>query len=430
MTAALSSPNAPVPMTPAPSSPTSVSNCRSCGAALQHTVVDLGMSPPRHRYLRRDQLQQVEPFYPLHLQVCGACYLVQLGQYAGGSDLHEEGSRTPYSSARVTNARKFTDKTIEELRLTPRQQVIQIESHDGYLLQHYAAAGIPVLGIEPRLGAARAAGNRGVRSRIELFTAQTARALREEGIQADLLIDRTLAQARDLNDVVAGLKLLLAPRGVITLECPHLLRLVAERQFDMIAHERVSYFSLLALTQILARHGLTIYDADELDAEDGWLRLFACHSEDPLRPITPRVDSVLAREREAGLDSLEVYGRFAGQVHEAKGKLLRFLIDARAGGKTIVGYGATGRATVLLNYCGIGPDFLEYIVDDRVERQDKHLPGTHIPIHAPDHIGRSRPNYVLILSWTSYRDALARLEHIRDWNGRCVLPMPEVHVLT
>ena len=426
MSAALSSPTTPEgALTPSPAR----SGCRSCGATLQHTVVDLGMSPPRHRFLRRDQLQQVEPFYPLHLRVCGSCYLVQL-TYSGGGDLQEEAASIPHASARVTHARKFTDKTMEELRLTPRHQVIQIGSSDGYLLQHYAAAAIPVLGIEPALAAARAAGNRGVRSRIEFFTAGTARTLRDEGVQADLLIDRTLAEARDLTDVVTGMKVLLAPRGVVTIECPHLLRLVADRQFDMVAPERVSYFSLFALSKILARHGLTIYDADELDAEDGWLRLFACHSEDPLRPITPRVDSVLAREREAGLDSLEVYGRFAARVREAKRGLLRFLIDAKASGKTIVGYGARGRATVLLNYCGIGTDFLDYTVDERADRQDMYLPGTHIPVQAPDQIGRSHPDYVLILSWMSYRDTLSRLEYIRDWNGQCVIPMPEVQVLT
>ena len=427
MSAALSS-----PIVPAPSPPSLApgSSCRSCAATLQHTVVDLGMSPPRHRYLRRDQLLQVEPFYPLHLRVCSDCYLVQLLPYDGGSDPAEERPDPTPSHVRVMHARRFTDKTIEELRLTAGHQVVQIESRDGYLLQHYVAAGIPALGIEPDVAAARAAGQRGVRSRIESLTARTARTLRDEGVQADLLIARTLAQTRDLNDAVAGMKVLLAPRGVVTIECPHLLRLMVDRQFDMIAHERLSYFSLLALTQILARHGLMVYDADELDAEDGWLRLFACHAEDPLRPITPRVDSVLAREREAGLDSLAVYGRFAGRVREAKRQLLHFLIDAKASGKEIVGYGATGRATVLLNYCGIGTDFLSYTVDERADRQDMHLPGTHVPIQTPDEIRRSRPDYVLMLSGTSYRDVLPRLSYIRTWDGRCVVPIPEVQVLT
>ncbi|HXE83389.1 MAG TPA: class I SAM-dependent methyltransferase [Gemmatimonadales bacterium] len=428
MSAALGSAAAPAPSAP---SGTPASGCRACGATALHTVLDLGMSPPRHRYLRREQLQQAEPFYPLQLGVCSACYLVQLVQSDGGSDdgANEKPRLTP-SSARVTHARKFTAKTIEELRLTPRHQVLQIESHDGYLLQHYVAAGIPVLGIEPELAAARAAGNRGVRSRIELFTTRTARALRDEGIQADLLIARTLAQARDLNDVVAGMKLLLAPRGVVTIECPHLLRLVVDRQLDMIAHERVSYFSLVALTQILARHGLAIYDADELDAEDGWLRLFACHSEDPLRPITPRVDSCLAREREAGFDAVENYAGLAEPVHDAKRKLLSFLISAKDNGKRIAGYGASGRANVLLNYCGIRADFLDYTVDDDPERQGTYLPGTHIPVESPDRLRQTSPDYVLILPGTQHRAVLPQLESIRAWGGQCVVPLPEVRVVT
>jgi len=388
------------------------------------------MSPPRHRYLRSDQLQQVEPFYPLHLRVCGACYLVQLVPYTGGDDLPAEAAGIVHSSARVAQARKFTDKTIEELRLTPRHQVVQIESGDGYLLQHYAAAGIPVLGIEPRLAAARAAGLQGVRSRIEFFTTRTARALRDEGIQADLLIGRALAQARDINDVVAGMKLLLAPRGVITIECPHLLRLVTEQQYDMIAHERVSYFSLLALAQILSRHGLTIYDADELDAEDGWLRLFACHSEDPLRPITPRVDSVVAREREAGFETLENYAGLADRVHETKRQLLSFLISAKQSGKRIAGYGAAGRANVMLNYCGIRGDLLVYTVDDGTDRRGKYLPGSHIPVEPPERLRQTRPDYVLILPGTTHRAVLPQLDYVRAWGGQCVVPLPEVHVVT
>ena len=428
MSAALGSPTAPA--SPTPPSPAAAGACRSCGATLQHTVVDLGMSPPRHRYLRHDQLQQAEPFYPLHLRVCGACYLVQLVQYTGGSDLHEATPGTRQSSARATHARKFTDKTIEELRLTPRHQVIQIESNDGYLLQHYAAAGIPVLGIEPGLEASRAANNRGVRSRIEFFSTRTARALREEGIQADLLIARTLARARELNDVVAGMKLLLASRGVITIECPHLLRLVTDQQFDMIAHERLSYFSLLALTQILARHGLTIYDADELDAEDGWLRLFACHSEDPLRPITPRVDSVMAREREAGFEAVENYGSVAERAYETKRRLLSFLIAAKQNGKRIAGYGAAGRANVLLNYCGIRSDFLDYTVDADADRHGKYLPGSHILVEPPERLGETRPDYVLILPGTLHRAVLPQLEYIRAWGGQCVIPLPEVRVVS
>ena len=428
MSAALSMPTAPAPIPDPP--PTPGSGCRSCGATLQHTVVDLGMSPPRHGYLRREQLQQVEPFYPLHLRVCSSCHLVQLQQYTGGSDLNEATPGVTPSSSRAAHARKFTDKTIEELRLTPRHQVIQIESGDGYLLQHYAAAGIPVLGIEPALAAGGAAGNRGVRSRIEFFTTRTARMLRDEGIQADLLIGRTLAQARDINDVVQGMKLLLAPRGVVTLECPHLLRMVVDQQFDMIAHERVSYFSLLALTQILARHGLTIYDADELDAEDGWLRLFACHSEDPLRPITPRVDSVVARERDAGFDAVEKYAELAGRVHETKRKLLTFLISAKGSGKRIVGYGASGRANVLLNYCAIRTDLLDYTVDDDPERQGTYLPGTHIPVEAPDRLRQTAPDYVLILPGTPHRTVLPQLEYIRGWGGQCVIPLPEVRLVS
>jgi SAM-dependent methyltransferase len=406
--------------------------CRFCGAGLKHTFVDLGMSPLCERYLRADQRNQMEPFYPLHVWVCDACFLVQIPQYASGEQIVSE---YPYFSSSSDNwlehARRYTDRAIEELRLTPANLVVEVASNDGYLLQYFVARGIPVLGIDPAANVARAAIARGVPTRIEFFNGSSARALREEAVQADLLIgNNVLAHVHDVNDFVAGMKLILAPRGVMTLEFPHLMRLIAENQFDTICHEHCSYFSLLAVTHLFATNGLTIYDVDELDTHGGSLRIFACHSEDPLRPITPRVDSLMAREREAGVDAVQYYAEFAERVQETKRQLLDFLIAAKRNGKHIAGYGAPGLGNTLLTYCGIHTDFIDYVVDCHPDKHGTYLPGTHIPIQPPEWIRETRPDYVLILPGNLENEMVPQLEYIRAWGGRCVVPIPEVHVVT
>jgi SAM-dependent methyltransferase len=389
------------------------------------------MSPLGASCLRLEQLDQMEPFYPLHVWVCDACFLVQLQRFVSREPIVSEYACFSSSSdGWLDHARRYTDRAIEEFRLTPEHRVVEVGSNDGYLLQYFVQRGIPVLGIDSAVNVSRAAIARGVPTRVEFIDSSTARALREEGVEADLLIvNNVLAEVHDLNDFVAGLKILMTPRGVMTIEFPHLMRLIGENQFDTIHHGRFSYFSLLAASYLLASNGLTIYDVDEFDTHGGSLRIFACHSEDPLRPISPRVDSLTAREREAGVDTLDYYAEFAGRVRETKRKLLDFLIDAKTGGKQIAGYGATGKSSTLLNYCGIFTDFIDYTVDPDPDTHGRYLPGSHIPVHAPEWIGQTRPDYVLILPWHLQSEIVPQLDYIHAWGGRCVIPIPEVHMV-
>jgi C-methyltransferase-like protein/putative zinc binding protein/methyltransferase family protein len=405
--------------------------CRFCGAPLRHTVVDLGMSPLCESYLRADQLNSMEPFYPLHVYVCERCFLVQLQEYVRREEIFTEYAYfSSYSDSWLSHSRRYTEQMIEELALTRESQVIEVASNDGYLLQYFVERGIPALGIEPAANVAKVAVAKGVPTLVKFFGRETARAMVAADQRADLLIgNNVLAQVHDINDFVAGMKIVLAPRGVITMEFPHLMRLVAENQFDTIYHEHFSYFSLLSVTQIFAAHGLTIYDVDELETHGGSLRIYACHADDPLRPITPRVDTLRARESEAGLDQLSYYSDFAESVRETKRKLLDFLIAAKRAGKSIAGYGAPGKGNTLLNYCGIRTDFLDYTVDRNPYKQGRFLPGTHIPIYAPERIRETRPDYVFILPWNVKQEIMTQLAYIREWGGQFIIPIPEVAVV-
>jgi len=309
--------------------------------------------------------------------------------------------------------------------------VIEVASNDGYLLQNFVERGIPALGIEPAVNVAQAAIAKGVPTLLKFFGRETARELIAQGQPADLLIgNNVLAQVHDINDFVAGMKILLASTGVITMEFPHLMRLVTENQFDTIYHEHFSYFSLLSASRIFAAHGLTIYDVDELETHGGSLRVYACHSEDPLRPITPRVDTLRGFEVAAGLEDLDYYTGFAERVRDTKHKLLDLLIAVKRAGKSIAGYGAPGKGNTLLNYCGIRTDFLDYTVDRNPYKHGKFLPGTHIPIYAPERIAETRPDYVLILPWNVRDEIMEQLAYIREWGGQFVIPIPEARVVS
>ncbi|OLE49036.1 MAG: SAM-dependent methyltransferase, partial [Cyanobacteria bacterium 13_1_40CM_2_61_4] len=397
-----------------------MAKCLFCSAPLRHTLVDLGMSPLCETYLTADQLNQVEPFYPLHVWVCERCFLVQVEEYVRPERIFTEYAYfSSYSDSWLAHAKAYVHMISARLGLTQNSQVIELGSNDGYLLQYFVAKSVPVLGIEPARNVAEAAIARGVPTVTKPFGCQTARELVAESKQADLLLGaNVLAQVPDVNDFVGGMKLLLKPAGTITIEFPHLLRLMEGNQFDTIYHEHFSYFSLVTADRIFAAHGLTIFDVEELPTHGGSLRIYARHATDSSRPVSARATKLRGREESAGFNRLETYASFTEQVHETKRQLLEFLIGAKRKGQRIAGYGAPGKGNTLLNYCGIRTDFLEYTVDRNPYKHGKFLPGTHIPIYPPERIRETRPDYVLILPWNLKDEIMQQAAYIRDWSGQ------------
>jgi SAM-dependent methyltransferase len=319
--------------------------------------------------------------------------------------------------------------------ITPRfnldknSKVVEIASNDGYLLQNFVARGIPVLGIEPAANVAEVAKGKGINTKVLFFGEKTARDLREDGWSADLIIgNNVLAHVPDLNDFVRGLKLLLKPNGLVTMEFPHLLQLMEQNQFDTIYHEHFSYFSFLAVERVFAQHGMKLFDVEELSTHGGSLRIYACHEDDAAKPVEARAKELKSREEALGFDQLGHYLSFGPQVEATKRKLLMFLIAARQDGKRVVGYGAPAKGNTLLNYCGVRTDFVDYTVDRSPHKQGHFLPGVHIPIYAPDWIRETRPDYLLILPWNLKREIMQQMAFIRDWGGQFVVPIPEVQV--
>ena len=407
-----------------------MANCRFCSEPLRHTFVDLGTSPLCESYVTAEQLNQMEPFYPLHAYVCERCFLVQVQEYVSPEGIFTEYAYfSSYSDSWLAHAKAYVDTIAVRLGLTAASRVIELGSNDGYLLHYFVVRGVPVLGIEPARNVAEAAVVRGVPTIAKLFGRQTARELVAEGTQADLLIgNNVLAQVPDVNDFVAGMKLLLKPGGVITMEFPHLMRLMAENQFDTIYHEHFSYFSFMTAERIFAAHGLTLFDVEELTTHGGSLRIYARHAEDSSRPVSERATKLRAREESAGFNRLDTYASFAEQVHETKWRLLDFLISAKRKGRRIAGYGAPGKGNTLLNYCGIRTDFLDYTVDRNPYKHGRFLPGAHIPIHPPEKIRETRPDYVLILPWNLKDEIMEQVSYIRSWGGQFVVPIPDVKV--
>jgi SAM-dependent methyltransferase len=404
--------------------------CRFCKTPLHHTLVDLGMSPLCESYLAAEQLNRMEPFYPLHVFVCDRCFLVQLEEYVSPESIFTEYAYfSSYADSWLQHAKRYTDSMIERFGIHGGSRVIEIASNDGYLLQYFVARGIPVLGIEPAANVARSAEEKRVPTLVRFFGESLARELLAAGQAADLLIgNNVLAQVPDLNDFVKGMKIILKPGGIITIEFPHLMKLVEENQYDTIYHEHFSYFSLVAVETIFDQHGLTIFDVEELPTHGGSLRIYACHREDGTRSVGDRVTALKSREMAAGLTRMEYYHSFGEKVKETKRKLLEFLIQAKREGKTICGYGAPGKGNTLLNYCGIRTDFLDYTVDRNPYKHGKFTPGTHIPIYDPGRIQETKPDYVLILPWNFKDEIMAQMAHIRTWGGRFVVPIPDVTV--
>jgi SAM-dependent methyltransferase len=405
--------------------------CRLCGAGLDATLVDLGKSPLCESFLTRAQLEQMEPFYPLHVRICGVCLLAQLEAYVPASEIFADYAYfSAYSDSWVTHARNYTDMITERLGLTQASLVLELASNDGYLLQHFVSKGIPSLGIDPAANVVEAAASRGVETIVDFFDVRLARQLVAEGRRADLVVaNNVLAQVPELNDFVAAIELVLASHGVVTIEVPHIVRLVEELQFDTIYHEHYSYFSLTTLVRLFRDHGLELFDVDELRSHGGSLRVYGRRITDDRYPVEAAVGNLLARERDGGYGTLEGYLDFGRRVAETKWGLLELLIGLRRDGKRIVGYGAPGKGNTLLNYCGIRTDLLEYTVDRNPHKQGKFLPGTHIPIYAPEMIEATRPDHILILPWNLEREIAAQLEYAREWGARLIVPIPEPRTL-
>jgi SAM-dependent methyltransferase len=405
--------------------------CRLCSAALNSSFCDLGMSPLSNAFLDARQVNAMEPYYPLHARVCERCLLVQLEEFQPPANIFSDYAYfSSYSTTWLEHARAYVDFMIARFKVDARTRVVELASNDGYLLQYFRARGVPVLGIEPAANVARVAQERGIPTLTEFFGSACAKRLAAEGKHADLLVaNNVLAHVPALDDFVAGIAMLLAPKGIATLEVPHLLRLIQETQFDTIYHEHLCYFSLLTAEQLMARQALRVFDVEELPTHGGSLRLLVCHSDANEYAPSESLVKVRRAEHAAGLHLLKPYHEFQARVHAAKGRLLELLIGARRAGKRIVGYGAAAKGNTLLNYCGVGRDFIDYVADRSPHKQGKFLPGTHIPIVHPDRIAQTRPDYLLILPWNIRDEVIRQNERIRGWGGRFIVPIPTPEVI-
>jgi SAM-dependent methyltransferase len=403
--------------------------CRSCGAALRHSVVDLGLQPLANSYLTAEELERPEPRYPLHAYVCDRCWLMQIEDVASPDELFSEYAYfSSYSDTWLEHARRYADMMVGRLGLGPEHQVVEVASNDGYLLRHFAERGIRVLGIEPARNVAEHAVSAGIPTEIAFLGRTTAEELRARGVSADLLIgNNVLAHVPDLNDFVGGLAALLAPRGTLTLEFPHVLRLLAEHQFDTIYHEHFSYLSLTAVRTALERHGLAVEDVEEILTHGGSLRVFAAHAAG--RAPRGSVSALLERERAGGLTSVAAYQGLGEAAAAVKRELLLFLEEARGEDRRVVAYGAPAKGNTLLNHCGVTTDLVPYTVDRSPHKQGRFLPGSHLPIHSPEHLLADRPDYVLVLPWNLKEEIVQQMGAVREWGGRFVVPIPEVDVV-
>jgi hypothetical protein len=404
--------------------------CRLCEAPLETTFVDLGMSPLCESYLTANQLDRMEPYFPLRVLVCDRCFLVQLQEYVKPEHIFNEYAYfSSYSTSWVEHARRYCEIMKARFDLGSKSQVFEIASNDGYLLQHFLPLGVPVTGIEPAANVAEAARQKNIPTLVEFFGRKLAQQLVSEGRRADLIIgNNVLAQVPDLNDFTAGMVHLLAPNGVITLEFPHLERLIDENQFDTIYHEHFSYFSLITIERLAVKHGLKVFDVEHLSTHGGSLRVYLCHS-DSAQAISSSVPALLAHERKIGFEDIRSYARFSAGVHRTKRQLLSFLIQCKEKGRKLCGYGAPGKGNTLLNYCGIGTDFLEFTVDRNPYKQGRYTPGMHIPIHSISAIDEAQPDYLLILPWNLKNEIVAQMRHVGAWGCKMVVPIPSVEVI-
>ncbi len=407
-----------------------VPKCRFCGSPLRHSLVDLGTSPLCESYVTLESFGRPEPFFPLHVYVCEHCFLAQLEEFAPAEEIFAEYAYfSSYSDTWVQHAERYAGEMVDSYRLDASSLVVELASNDGYLLEHFIRRGVPVLGVEPAGNVAKVAIEKGVPTLVRFFDLALARELAAGGRMADLVCgNNVLAQVPRLNDFVAGIKSILKPQGVVTIEFPHIVRLMEGNQFDTIYHEHYSYFSLYAVERVFGAHGMRIFRVDTLATHGGSLRIHACHAEDSAVAEHESLAAMRQVERDYGIDRPEVYSSFQERVKETKRGLLEFLIAAKRQGRRICGYGAPGKGNTLLNYCGIRTDFIDFTVDRNPYKQGKFLPGSRIPIFAPDKLLEARPDYLLILPWNLKEEIMSQTGYIRQWGGRFVVPIPEVQV--
>jgi len=404
--------------------------CRLSGAPLDNVFIDLGVSPLANLFLKPEDVDLVEKFYPLKVYISAESLLVQVPEVVQASSIFSDYPYlSSYSDSWLTHARTYARMMIERNALGPQSQVVELASNDGYLLQYFNMEGIPVLGVEPAANIAKVAEQQGIPTLVRFFGLDAAQEILSSGKPADLIVaNNVLAHVPDLHDFVAGMKVLLGRNGTISVEFPHIARLIKENQFDTIYHEHFSYFSFLTAERAFNSHGLVVFDVEQLTTHGGSLRLFVCHDGESTKPISSRVIELRKWESQHGLDRLETYLHFAPKVEATKRALLKFLISAKENGKSIVGYGAPAKANTLLNYCGIRKDFIDYTVDRNAYKQGKVTPGARIPIFPPEKIRETKPDFLLIFPWNLKEEIMTQNAFIRDWGGQFVVPIPEVQI--
>jgi SAM-dependent methyltransferase len=404
--------------------------CRFCAAPLEQVFADLGMSPLANSFLAPEQANAMEPFYPLRAFVCSSCFLVQLEEFETPHEIFSDYAYfSSYSTSWLDHSRRYVEQMVERFGIDGSSHVVELASNDGYLLQFFHDRQVPVLGIEPAANVAKVALQKGIPTLVEFFGRDAALSLTPESA-ADLLIgNNVLAHVPDLNDFVAGMKILLKPDGVITMEFPHLLRLVEQNQFDTIYHEHFSYFSFLTVRRVFAAHGLRIFDVEELPTHGGSLRIYGAHADDVRKPDSGRTDDLERRERDASFEEVDTYRAYARKVEAEKREILSFLIDLKRQGLSIAGYGAPAKGNTLLNFCGVRTDFIDYTVDLNPHKQGHLLPGSHIPIRAPEALRETRPDVVLILPWNLREEIIEQHAYVREWGGRFAARAPEMRLL-
>ncbi len=407
-------------------------NCRFCGGPLDKPFLDLGKTPLANSNLKPSDLSREEPFFPLRVFFCKKCFLVQLADINASDHIFndEYAYFSSYSASWLKHAKEYTDLVVKRFGFDHKSLVAEVASNDGYLLQYFNEKNIPVLGIEPSGNCAEVAIKKGIPTLVKFFGVSTAKELISSGKAADLLLgNNVLAHVPHLNDFVEGIRIALKPEGILTMEFPHLLRLLSEGQFDTIYHEHFSYFSFSVVEKVFAKHGLVLFDVEELPTHGGSLRIYGRHAANKKLKISERVQELKEREECHGLNKEKTYSDFAFKVTRVRQGLLEFLQEAKASGKTVVGYGAPAKGNTLLNYCGVGTDLIQYTVDLSPHKQNLLLPGSHLPIYHPDKIRETKPNYILILPWNIKEEIMKQMKYVREWGAKFAIPIPELKIL-